>query len=80
MDRQTDRRLARIEGKINAIARWFVIVLGIVVAAAVSFLTRKYSWAIYYGVGAGFLAALALERSIAKLEKLLPDEDEDDGR
>jgi hypothetical protein len=78
MDRKLERRLARIEGKINVIARWFVLVLGIAVAYAGSFLFRSYDWAVYYGIGAGFLAALALERGIANLEKSLPDDEDDD--
>jgi hypothetical protein len=80
MNRQLETRLARIEGKINTIARWFVLVLGIAVAYASSYLFREYEWAMYYGIAIGFLAGLAFERGIANLEKRLPNDDENDDR
>ena len=80
MDRQLETHLARIESKINIIAGWFVLVLGIAVAFAGSWLFRAYEWGVYYGIAVGFLAGFAFERSIASLEKRLPYEDGDDGR
>jgi hypothetical protein len=77
MDHQTARQLARIEGKINVIARWFVLVLMIAVAYAGAVLFRKYEWAAYYGFGLGILVGFAFESAMKGLERRLPDVDDD---
>ncbi len=77
MDRDLESRLARIEGKINAIARGLAFVLGIGVGFAAFFVTREYGWAPYFAFGAGFVAAFGLERSMVAMEKWLPHSNDD---
>ena len=76
MDRDFELRLARIEGKINIIARWLVVLVSLGVAFSAYYLFRSEAWGPYVGIGVGFLAGFAFERAIAGLEKRLSyDED-----
>jgi hypothetical protein len=78
MDRKLERRLIRLEGKINTIARAIGWVLPVVIGFAAYFVTKTDELAMYYGIGAAFIAATAFEWQMRRIEKWFPDEDNDD--
>jgi hypothetical protein len=73
-----DRRLTRIEGKINILLRALSWVLAFVIGFGMYFLTRGESFDVFLGFGAAIVAVAAMEWQIRRLEKLFPLDDEDD--
>lgn len=70
-----ERRLIRLEGEINTIARAMIWVLTIAVGFAVYVLSIGNALAPYFGLGAVLIAAGAFEWRMRKLEKWFPYED-----
>lgn len=81
MDQMTGLVLARIEGKINIIARAVGFILGIVAGFGAYFAVRDESWSVYAGFAAALLTVFyvdipirSLERRITKIEDRLENE------
>ena len=78
MDSSTARRFARIEGKINLLARAIEYILALVTGFAAYFLAAPH-WgegiAGYIGFGTAIAASAILSFRISALEQLLPYED-----
>lgn len=80
MERRLDKRLTRLEGKLNTIAWAVSSMFGIVVGFAVYFLSLEsewVKWAPYLGFGAAVLASGAFELRMRRLEKWFPILDDD---
>lgn len=82
MDRDTARRLARIEGKINIGLKTLSWIAAFVCGTGVFLLVRadgRYSvWATPIGFAAGLLASGLLEWRVRSLEKFLPSFEDSD--
>jgi hypothetical protein len=72
MDRELEKHLTRIEGKINIVARGVGYTVGIVAGFGAYYVSRNEPWAIYYGFGAAILLGGMVEFPIRSLEKRLP--------
>jgi hypothetical protein len=76
MDRETERCLARMEGKLNIILRS----MGWIVSVGAGLIAYTYfDWGQYYAFGLFMLVGVTFDRSIASLEKRLPIGDDEAG-
>ena len=78
MDAYHARRLARIEWKINILAKAMSFVLAVAIGFAVYFLSENRDWAPWFGLGAGILAGGIFELRMANTEKVIPPHKDDD--